>query len=43
VGVNYYLYGHRLKFMTGLEYATLTGGTRDFYGWTWLGGVRVYF
>lgn len=43
VGVNYYLYGHRLKFMTGLEYATLTGGTHDFNGWTWLGGVRVYF
>lgn len=44
-GLNYYLYGHKLKFMTGMEYHNMDGGSDggDFDGWTWSGAFRMYF
>ncbi len=41
VGVNYYLYGHKLKLMNGLQYAYLGGG--DYSGTTFLSGLRMSF
>lgn len=42
VGINHYLYGHKLKLMGGVEYAQLSGGSGHGYeGWTALAGVRV--
>jgi len=41
-GLNYYLYGHKLKLMNGIEYSTL-GGDADFGGYTFFTGVRLYF
>jgi len=41
VGLNYYLYGHKLKLMTGLEYAKLGGG--DYEGYTAMTGLRMFF
>lgn len=45
LGFNYRVYGNKLKFMTGLEYAHMDGGIDggDYDGWTWLSGVRMYF
>ncbi len=43
LGLNYYLYGHKLKVMTGLEYNDLSGGKKDFSGWTYLAGLRLAF
>ena len=44
VGVNYYLYGDKLKLMTGFEYAKLDGGTGAGYeGWSVISGVRLSF
>ncbi|MES2706205.1 MAG: porin [Verrucomicrobiota bacterium] len=41
-GLNYYLYGHKLKLMTSMEYANMEGGTGPGYdGWTFMTGVRV--
>jgi phosphate-selective porin OprO and OprP len=40
-GLNYYIYGHKLKLMTGLEYAHLGGGEYD--GYTLQGGLRYSF
>lgn len=45
-GLNYYIHGHRLKLMTGVEYATMNdtfndGG--DYSGWTWFTGIRMFF
>ncbi len=43
-GVNYYIYGHKLKLMTGVEYAKLDGGTGKGYdGWTAFAGIRAYW
>jgi len=43
-GLNYYVCGHHLKFMTGVEYVQFDQDTGDTYeGWTWLSGVRLYF
>lgn len=39
VGANYYVYGHKLKLMGGVEYATLGGQDQ----WTALLGVRVFW
>jgi phosphate-selective porin OprO/OprP len=39
LGANYYLAGHRLKLLTGVEYATLGG--EDV--WTVFTGIRVYW
>ena len=46
VGLNYYIYGQKFKFMAGEQYDKLTGGTgahADFDGWTTLVGMRMYF
>lgn len=44
-GVNYYLYGHKLKFMTGVEFSLMDGGSDggDYDGVTALAGVRIYW
>jgi phosphate-selective porin OprO/OprP len=45
-GLNYLLYGDRLKFMAGAEYAKMEDSANDggeFQGWTWLAGLRLYF
>lgn len=41
LGLNYYLYGHKLKLMTGVEYASLGGG--DYEGYTAMTGLRMFF
>lgn len=45
-GLNYYLYGQKLKFMLGGEYARMKDDADDggeYQGWTWFGAVRLYF
>ncbi|MGL4399347.1 MAG: porin [Luteolibacter sp.] len=45
-GLNYYINGHRLKLMAGVEYSIMNdtfGDGGDFSGWTWLTGIRMYF
>ena len=44
-GLNYYIYGHKLKLMAGVKYANMFGGSGggDFDGFTGLVGVRAYF
>jgi phosphate-selective porin OprO and OprP len=41
LGVNYYIYGHKLKLMNGVQYAYLGGG--DYSGTTFLSGLRMSF
>jgi phosphate-selective porin OprO and OprP len=41
VGLNYYLYGHKLKLMNGIEYSHLGGG--DYDGYTFMSGLRFSF
>ncbi|MDR3406276.1 MAG: porin [Chthoniobacter sp.] len=46
VGLNYYVYGDKLKLMFGEEYARLTGSTgtsAGYNGWTTLVGLRLFF
>jgi phosphate-selective porin OprO and OprP len=46
LGVNYYLCGHKLKLMTGVEYASMQDDSTNgggYSGWTWTSGVRMYF
>ena len=46
VGLNYYLYGQKLKLMAGEQYDNLSGGTgvkAGYEGWTTLVGLRMYF
>lgn len=43
LGLNWYLHGHLLKLMSGVEYVDLAGGPKEFLGWTWLAGVRLAF
>lgn len=45
LGLNYYLYGHKLKLMAGTEYCDMSGGGDggDFSGWTTLVGLRLSF
>jgi len=46
LGLTYYICGHKLKLMTGIEYAEMdggAGGVGDFEGWTWTSGLRLYF
>ncbi|MBP7950251.1 MAG: hypothetical protein KA004_11390 [Verrucomicrobiales bacterium] len=38
-GLNYYIYGHKLKLMTGVEWSNLSGGGGD--SWTCFAGVRA--
>ena len=44
-GANYYIYGHKLKLMTGLEFVTLSGGGHggSYNGWSWSSALRMYF
>lgn len=45
-GLNYFLYGHKLKLMAGGEYARMkdrAGDGGEYRGWTWFGAVRLYF
>ena len=45
-GVNYLIFGNRFKLMTGAEYSVMKDsalGPDSFDGWTYFGGVRVYF
>ncbi len=41
LGLNYYIYGHKLKLMNGIEYSHLGGG--DYDGYTFLSGMRFAF
>jgi phosphate-selective porin OprO/OprP len=44
VGANYYVSGHRLKFQTGLQFATMRDRASDggaYSGVSWVTGVRV--
>ena len=46
VGLNYYLYGQKLKLMAGMQYSDLKGGTSPnagYSGWTSLVGLRMYW
>lgn len=45
LGLNYYIHGHRLKLMAGVEFAKLDGGGDggDYDGVTALAGVRIYW
>jgi len=45
-GLNYYLYGHKLKVQTGLTYTWMNDEANDggqYEGWTWTTGLRVSF
>jgi phosphate-selective porin OprO and OprP len=41
LGLNYYLYGHKLKLMNGMEYSHMGGG--DYDGITYMTGLRFSF
>ena len=41
LGLNYYIYGHKLKLMNGVEYTHLGGG--DYDGTTFYSGLRMFF
>lgn len=41
VGLNYYIYSHKIKLMAGMEYAQIGGGTYD--GLTGIAGLRFSF
>jgi len=44
LGANYYIYGDRLKLMSGVEYSTADlGDGSGWDSWTWFGGVRFHF
>lgn len=46
LGLNYYLYGQKLKLMFGEQFADLGGGTganAGYSGWTTLVGLRLFF
>jgi len=46
LGMNYYVYGQKAKFMVGAQYDELTGGTganANYRGWTTLVGFRVFW
>jgi phosphate-selective porin OprO/OprP len=49
LGLNYYLYGHKLKIMNGIEYSMMDGGlpgknqTASYDGYTFLSGLRFSF
>jgi len=45
-GLNYLIFGDRLKLMTGVEYSAMHDSAHDggeFDGWTYHAGLRVYF
>ena len=44
--MNYFIYGDKLKLMTGIEYADMDDGGNDggdFEGWTLFTGFRMFF
>ena len=44
VGLNYYIYGHKLKIQTGLQYADMNDRAMDggvYSGWGWTTGFRA--
>jgi phosphate-selective porin OprO and OprP len=41
LGLNYYIYGHKLKIMNGIEYSKMGGG--DYDGFTAMTGLRFNF
>jgi len=45
LGLQYFIYGDKLKLLGGVEYASLHGGGNggDYEGWTALTGIRFYF
>jgi phosphate-selective porin OprO/OprP len=46
LGLNYYLYGHKLKLMAGAEYHNMDNGNDgggEFDGWTGWAGLRMFF
>lgn len=51
LGLNYYLYGHKLKIMNGIEYSMMDGGianagkkqTASYDGYTFFSGLRFSF
>ena len=46
LGLNYYIYGQKLKLMAGEQYDNLSGGSgakAGFEGWTSLVGLRMFF
>ena len=46
MGINYLIFGDRLKLMTGGEYSVMKDsalGQDSFDGWTYFAGVRLYF
>jgi hypothetical protein len=45
LGFQYFIYGDRLKLLSGVEYARLNGGGNggDYDGWTALTGIRFFF
>jgi len=45
-GLNYFLYGDRLKLMAAVEYSDMEDAANDggdYQGWTYLAGLRLYF
>lgn len=43
-GLNYYFYGHKLKFQTGVQYATMDDSANDggeYSGWQIISGIRI--
>ena len=46
LGLNYYIYGHKLKLMAGEQFSDLSGGTgakAGYNGWTTIVGLRMYW
>lgn len=44
LGLNYYLYGHKLKLQTGVDYAEMRDHAGDggaYRGWGWTSGLRI--
>jgi phosphate-selective porin OprO and OprP len=44
MGLNYYLYGHKLKLQTGLQFADMRDSANkgaDYSGWGWTTGLRI--
>ena len=42
--MNYYLYGHKLKWQTGVQYATMQDKKNDggeYNGWSVVSGIRI--
>jgi len=43
-GLNYYIYGHKLKWQNGIEYTTASDSANDggaYDGWGFTSGIRL--